>query len=66
MESVSKNINWNAGVERIIKRNIYIGNYEGAIDCALKSGRIGEALLLVKISFFYLNINIYTVKLHHL
>ncbi len=53
MESVSKNINWNAGVERIIKRNIFIGNYEGAIDCALKSGRIGEALLLVILKIIY-------------
>jgi protein transport protein SEC31 len=45
-ESVSKNINWDAGIERTIKHNIIIGNYEGAVDCALKCGRMGEALLL--------------------
>lgn len=34
------------GVEKIIKENIIIGNYEGAIDCALKCGRLAEALLI--------------------
>jgi protein transport protein SEC31 len=46
MEQVSKNINWDTGVEKIIKDNLVIGNYDGAIDCALKSGRSAEALLL--------------------
>lgn len=46
MEQVSKNINWDTGVEKIIKDNLIIGNYDGAIDCALKSGRSSEALLL--------------------
>lgn len=45
-ESVSKNVNWDSSIEKIIKQNILIGNYEGAIDCALKCGRNGEALLL--------------------
>lgn len=39
-------MNWNAGVEKIIKENILVGNYEGAIDCALKCGRNAEALLI--------------------
>lgn len=46
MEQVSHNINWEAGVERIIKENLIVGNYEGAIDCALKCGRTAEALLI--------------------
>lgn len=45
-EQVSKNTNWDAGVEKLIKDNLIIGNYEGAIDCALKCGRSAEALLL--------------------
>lgn len=43
---MSKNTNWNVGVEKIIKDNLIVGNYEGAIDCALKCGRSAEALLL--------------------
>lgn len=46
MEQTSRNINWDVGVERIIKDNLIIGNYDGAIDCALKSGRSAEALLM--------------------
>ena len=46
MEQISKNINWDTGVEKIIKDNLIIGNYDGAIDCALKCGRSAEALLL--------------------
>jgi len=46
LEMISKNVNWDAGIEKIIKQNILIGNYEGAVDCALKCGRNGEALLL--------------------
>ena len=46
LETISKNVNWDAGIEKIIKQNILIGNYEGAVDCALKCGRNGEALLL--------------------
>lgn len=30
----------------MIKENMIIGNYEGAIDCAMKSGRVAEALLI--------------------
>ncbi|EGR27630.1 hypothetical protein IMG5_192850 [Ichthyophthirius multifiliis] len=45
-ELVSKNINWDSGIERIIKENMIIGNYEGTIDCALKCGRVAEGLLI--------------------
>lgn len=45
-ETVSKNINWDTGIEKIIKENLIIGNYEGAIDCAMKCGRTAEALLI--------------------
>jgi protein transport protein SEC31 len=45
-ENVTKNSNWNAGIEKIIKGNILIGNIEGAVDSALKCGRVAEALLL--------------------
>jgi len=45
-EKVSKNTNWDVGAENLIKNNILIGNYEGAIDAAMKCGRTAEALLL--------------------
>ncbi len=45
-ENVTKNSNWNAGIGKIIKTNILIGNIEGAVDSALKCGRVAEALLL--------------------
>jgi protein transport protein SEC31 len=45
-ERVSRNINWNAGIEGIIKENLIVGNIEGAIDCAIGCGRSAEALLL--------------------
>lgn len=38
-EKISRNINWNEGVEKIIKQNMIIGNLEGAVDCCLKCGR---------------------------
>jgi protein transport protein SEC31 len=41
-----RNLNWETGVERMIKDNFFIGNLEGAIDCALKCGRYGEAFML--------------------
>lgn len=39
IERISRNINWNDGVEKIIKENILIGNLEGAVECCLKCGR---------------------------
>jgi len=38
-EQISKNMNWNEGVERIIKQNLLAGNLQSAIDCCLKCGR---------------------------
>lgn len=45
-ETITKNTNWNAGREKIIKDNILIGNIEGAVDAALRCGRVAEAFLL--------------------
>ena len=39
VEKISRNINWNEGVEKMIKENFMIGNLEGAVDCCLKCGR---------------------------
>ena len=44
----SKNLNWNAGVEALIKKNLLINNYQGAIDCCLKVNRVYEAFLIAK------------------
>ncbi len=46
VERISRNMNWNEGVEKIIKQSILIGNLEGAVDCCLKCGRAAEALIL--------------------
>ena len=40
------NNNWDIGRERLIKHNMLIGNYDGAIDAALKCGRTAEALII--------------------
>ncbi len=45
-DEISRNTNWDAGAEKIIKKNILIGNFDGAIDSAAKCGRWVEALLL--------------------
>lgn len=47
-ESISRNTNWNAGTESLIKKNLMVGNYEYAAECALKIGRVGEAFLIAK------------------
>ena len=36
---VPRNFNWDTGKEKIIKQNLLIGNYPGAIDAALQCGR---------------------------
>jgi protein transport protein SEC31 len=43
---VPRNFNWDIGREGLVKQNILIGNYEGAIDAALKCGRTAEALII--------------------
>lgn len=45
-ETISRNVNWDEGIEGIIKRNLLIGNLEYAAEVALKSGRTTEALLI--------------------
>lgn len=45
-ETIAKNTNWNAGKEKLIKDSILIGNIEGAVDTALRVGRVAEAFLL--------------------
>jgi hypothetical protein len=47
-ETVSKNTNWDEGVEGIIKRNLIVGNLEYAAEVALKCGRTTEALLIAE------------------
>lgn len=41
-----RNENWDAGLEDMIRRNIVIGNFHGAIDCAIKAGRYAHAFLI--------------------
>lgn len=45
-ETISKNINWNLGTEKLIKQSLLIGDLQSAVDVALKSGRDAEALLI--------------------
>ena len=45
-ETVSRNINWDEGPEKLIKQNLILKNLECAIDCALMCGRVGEALII--------------------
>lgn len=46
---MSRNANWDEGLEGIIKRNLLIGNLEYAAEVALKAGRTTEALLIAEI-----------------
>lgn len=45
-ETISKNINWNAGSEKLIKQSLLIGDMENAIELALNANRDAEALLI--------------------
>jgi len=45
-ETVSKNINWNQGSEKLIKQSLLTGDLESAVEVALKCGREAEALLI--------------------
>ena len=47
-ETVSRNTNWNAGPEAMIKRNLMIGNHKYAAEVALKIGRTTEAFLIAE------------------
>jgi hypothetical protein len=45
-ETISRNTNWDEGIEGVIKRNLLVGNLEYAAEIALKAGRTAEALLI--------------------
>ena len=47
-ETISRNTNWDEGVEGIIKQNLLIGELQYAAQVALKSGRSTEALLIAE------------------
>jgi len=47
-ETVSRNANWNEGVESLIKKNLLIGNLQYAAEIALKCGRTTTALLIAE------------------
>lgn len=47
-EKVSKNINWDEGVEAVIKKNLLLGNLELAAEVAFHAGRTTEALLIAE------------------
>lgn len=47
-ETISRNSNWDEGLEGVIKRNLLIGNLEYAAEVALKAGRTTEALLIAE------------------
>lgn len=40
------NKDWTRGLEALIKQNILVNNYEGAIDCAIKANRHFEGFLI--------------------
>lgn len=45
-EEVLRNRDWNRGLEQLIKQNILLDNFEGAIDCAVKANRYFEGFLI--------------------
>ena len=47
-ETISRNINWNTGVEAMIKKNLMVKNLQYAAEAALKHGRVAEAFLIAQ------------------
>ena len=45
-EVIMRNRDWNKGLEQLIKQNILVDNFEGAIDCAVKANRYFEGFLI--------------------
>lgn len=45
-QNFALNKNWNKGLEGLIKKNILMNNYEGAIDLSLKAHRVFEAFVI--------------------
>lgn len=43
---ITRNIDYKKGVEKLIKDNLLISNYENAIECLLHSNRYVEALII--------------------
>jgi len=43
---VTTNNNWDLGAEDLIKRNLLIGNFRGALDCAIQNQRYAHAFLI--------------------
>ena len=46
VDKIQRNKNWFAGTEDLIRRNILVGCYDGAIDCCMKAGRFPEAFVV--------------------
>jgi hypothetical protein len=49
--STNRNKNWFSGTEDLIRRNILVGNFDGAIDCCMKAQRFPEAFVVAYIKF---------------
>lgn len=47
-ETISRNVNWDEGSERLVKQSLLVGELENAARVALKSGRATEALLIAE------------------
>ena len=47
-ETISRNQNWNAGSEALIKKSLMVGNIQYAAEVALKCGRTAEAFLIAQ------------------
>jgi hypothetical protein len=45
-ETISRNINWNQGSEKLIKQSLLTGDLESSVEVAMKSGREAEAILI--------------------
>lgn len=44
--SIQRNRNWSRGIESLVRKNLILGNIEGAIDLCLKADRVYEAFLI--------------------
>lgn len=45
-ESISRNINWNVGHEKLIKQSLQFGELESAVELLFKNNRSSEALII--------------------
>lgn len=44
--AIQRNHNWSRGIESLVRKNVILGNLEGAIDLCLKADRVFEAFLI--------------------